>query len=323
MITFTGTPAGDAAPRLVDIHSHGAVGAQFGHGEEGSRAAAAHHRACGTSAIMASLVTATDDDLWAQVGVLAPLVADGTVLGIHLEGPYLSAARCGAHDPTLLRDPDADFLSRLADRCADLGAPDAIRMVTLAPERDGTDEFIAACAELGVTPAIGHTDADAALVTRAIGRIADATGRPAVVTHLFNGMPPLHHRSGGPVAAALAAAARGDAIVELITDGVHVGPEVARMVFETVGPDRITLISDAMAATGLGDGAYRIGELAVDVREGTARLTGADGIPGSIAGSTATVADCVAWATGVAGVDRADVLRASTVTPAALFPPLT
>ena len=82
MITFTGTPAGDAAPRLVDIHSHGAVGAQFGHGEEGSRAAAAHHRACGTSAIMASLVTATDDDLWAQVGVLAPLVADGTVLGI-------------------------------------------------------------------------------------------------------------------------------------------------------------------------------------------------------------------------------------------------
>ena len=81
-------------------------------------------------------------------------------------------------------------------------------MVTLAPERDGADEFIAACAELGVTPAIGHTDADAALVTRAIGRIADATGRPAVVTHLFNGMPPLHHRSGGPVAAALAAAAR-------------------------------------------------------------------------------------------------------------------
>ena len=140
MITFTGTPAGDAAPRLVDIHSHGAVGAQFGHGEEGSRAAAAHHRACGTSAIMASLVTATDDDLWAQVGVLAPLVADGTVLGIHLEGPYLSAARCGAHDPTLLRDPDADFLSRLAERCADLGAPDAIRMVTLAPERDGADD---------------------------------------------------------------------------------------------------------------------------------------------------------------------------------------
>ncbi|MGB7819092.1 MAG: N-acetylglucosamine-6-phosphate deacetylase, partial [Ornithinibacter sp.] len=137
-------------------------------------------------------------------------------------------------------------------------------------------------------------------------------GGPALVTHLFNGMPPLHHRSGGPVAAALTAAARGEAIVELITDGVHVAPEVVRMVFETIGPDAVALVSDSMAATGLGDGTYRLGSLDVEVTDGIARTTDT----GAIAGSTSTLADCVRWAVEVAGVDPADAERSASITPA-------
>src|SRR5690606_19803452 len=123
-----------------------------------------------------------------------------------------------------------------------------------------------------------------------------------IITHLFNGMPAFHHRDGGPVAAALAAGARGEAYVELIADGVHVAPDVVRMVFDTVHPGHIVLVSDAMAGTGLGDGDYRLGALDVTVAAGVARVGTPSGSPGAIAGSTATLAACVTWATDVAGV---------------------
>lgn len=311
-----GPALADAAPGLLDIHCHGAVGHQFGDDEEGTRLAVEHHRSRGVRRLVASLVTATPERLAAQVGVLAPLVADGTIAGIHLEGPWLSVARCGAHDPRLLRDPDPAEVHQLLEICADAGVPQAIRQVTFAPERTGSEALVEMLAEHGVHPAVGHTDADAAMVERTLARIADRTGAPALVTHLFNGMPPFHHRSGGPVAAALAAAARGEAIVELIADGVHVGPEVIRMVFDTIGPDRIALISDAMAATGLGDGDYRIGDLGVDVREGTARLHTEDGSLGSIAGSTSTLSDVLRYCLTEAGIGAEAARTAATRTPA-------
>lgn len=301
---------------LVDIHAHGGVGHQFGADCRGTLLAIAHHRAQSVERVVASLVTATDAALIDQVGVLAPLVAEGVLAGIHLEGPFLSVARCGAHDRALVRDPDPGLIERLAAVAAAAGAPRAIRHLTFAPERPGAAALVETCARLGIVPAIGHTDADAGTITRAIGRIAERTGSPALVTHLFNGMPAFHHRAGGPAAAALAAAARGEAIVELIADGVHVSPEVVAMVFDLVGPDRVALVSDAMAATGLGDGRYRIGALPVDVRAGTARLVGPDGTLGPIAGSTHTLADCVAWAVGVAGIAPADARRAASITPA-------
>lgn len=319
MIRFDGPPAGDAAPRLFDIHAHGAMGHEFGHDEAGTAAAVAHHRARGTGALVASLVTATDADLVARVGVLAPLVAQGTLAGIHLEGPFLSVARCGAHDPALVRDPDVRLVERLVDVCANAGVPQAIRHLTFAPERPGAAALVAACARHGILPAVGHTDAGAALVARTLTAIADATGRRPLVTHLFNGMPRFHHRDGGPAAAAWALAARGEAVVELITDGVHLAPEVVRLLFETVGPDAIVLVSDAGPATGLGDGEYVLGALPVLVADGVARRRGPDGTPGAIAGSTRTVGGCVDWASEVAGVARADALRAATVTPAALL----
>ena len=299
---------------LLDLHCHGALGAEFGASEEGSRRAAAYHREQGV-AVVASLVSASRARLAEQVATLAPLVADGTLLGIHLEGPCLAPARSGAHDPGALIDPDPSLVDLLAEAAAAAGAPGAIVHWTFAPERAGAADFIAALVRHGIRPAIGHTDGDAATVGAAIDLITDASGAPALITHLFNGMPPMHHRAGGPVAAALAAAARGEAIVEIIADGVHVAPEMVAMVFDLIGAERIALISDAMTATGLGDGSYRLGSLDVDVNDGVARLLGG----GSIAGSTSTLAQCTAWAREVAGVPAEEVEHAAKATPAVVL----
>ncbi|HET9022254.1 MAG TPA: amidohydrolase family protein [Ornithinibacter sp.] len=298
---------------LVDIHCHGAAGAEFGTSEDATRRALAHHARAGVDTVVASLVSASARDLRERVTVLSRLVKRGVLAGIHLEGPFLSEARRGAHDPAHLRDPDTGLVELLVAIAAGAGAPTAIRQLTFAPERRGSDSLVRTLVAHGIRPAIGHTDADAARVERTIGMIAELQGSPALVTHLFNGMPPLHHRAGGPVAAALAAAARGEAVVEIIADGVHIAPEVVRMVFETVGPGSVALVSDAMAATGLGDGTYQLGEVEVEVSEGTARTTA----NGAIAGSTSTLADCVRWAVLEAGVDIVDAHRAATATPAA------
>lgn len=304
---------------LVDLHCHGALGHEFGGDVGGSAAAAAHHRAAGVGSLVASLVSGTPDTLVAQVATLAPLVASGDLAGIHLEGPFLSEERRGAHDPSVLTDPDLALVETLAATCAEAGVPDALVQWTFAPERTGSGELVAALARHGILPAVGHTDASASVVTSTLTAIADACGRPPLVTHLFNGMPPFHHRAGGPVAAALACAARGDAIVELIADGVHLAPDVVRMVFETVGPQRIALVSDAMAATGLGDGTYSIGTLEVDVADGVARLADGGSGRGSIAGSTSTLADCVRWCIDEVGLPEADVLTAASATPATVL----
>ena len=295
---------------LVDLHCHGALGHEFGHDADGSAAAVAHHRASGVGSVVASLVSARPDTLVGQVATLAPLVARGELAGIHLEGPFLSEERRGAHDPSVLTDPDLALVESLVTTCAEAGAPNALVQWTFAPERAGSGQLVAALARHGILPAVGHTDATADVVTASLAAIADACGRPPLVTHLFNGMPPFHHRSGGPVAAALAAAARGDCVVELIADGVHVAAEVVRMVFETVGPEHVALVSDAMAATGLGDGAYEIGTLEVEVSGGVARLADGGSGRGSIAGSTSTLAGCVRWAVEVAGIPEADALTA-------------
>ncbi|MBC9957918.1 amidohydrolase family protein [Yimella sp. cx-51] len=324
-MTAAARPRRDATPRsvggvsipkdfdgLIDIHCHGAVGEQFGVTADGSAKAAAYHRSRGSDRVIASLVSRSDDTLRQQVQTLAPLVADGTIAGIHLEGPYLSHERRGAHDPQALRDPDPAFIEQLVALVDAAGVPNALRHMTFAPERAGSEELIRTLAEHDIRPAIGHTDASADVVRWAIDQVNSATGRPALITHLFNGMSAFHHRAGGPAAAALAAAARGEAYVELIGDGVHLSADVVRMVFETIGPDQIVLVSDAMSAAGLGDGSYRLGTLDVEVRGDTARLV--EG--GAIAGSTSTLADVVRWCIDVAGIDEDDALRSATTTPA-------
>ncbi|WP_369140279.1 N-acetylglucosamine-6-phosphate deacetylase [Modestobacter versicolor] len=295
-------------PGLVDVHCHGAAGHGFPDDDaDGVLAAAAHHRGRGTTTLLASLVSAPAAVLRERLALLAPLVRAGELAGVHLEGPFLSAARCGAQDPAALVPGDPALL-------AELLVTGVVASVTLAPETAHAADLVAVCRAHGVLPSFGHTDATAAQTTAAIR--AAAGGRLSA-THLFNGMPPLLSRAPGPVAACLAAAARGELVLELVADGVHLAPETVATVFDLVGAERVALVSDAMAATGMADGRYRLGALPVEVAGGVARLVTDDG-PGAIAGGTATLLDVVRE-TVAAGVPLADAVRAATETPAQLL----
>ena len=303
-------------PGLVDLHCHGAAGHDHGAADEaGSRLAADHHLRAGTTSALASVVSGSRAATGAAIAALRPLVADEVVTGVHLEGPYLSVARCGAQDPRVLRDPDP---GELADWLA--AADGAVATMTIAPERPGALDAGTALRSAGAVPAVGHTDADEPTTTRFFRAMA-ADGRPALVTHLFNGMRPWHHRDSGPVAAALAAAARSEAVVELVADGVHLDDGTVRTLFDLVGPGRIALVTDAMAATGMADGGYRIGELDVVVAAGVARLAPATpgAAPGSIAGGTSRLLDVVRRLVVGAGLPLADVVTAATATPAGVL----
>jgi N-acetylglucosamine-6-phosphate deacetylase len=310
----TSGDAGDSGeiilPGLIDIHCHGGGGHTFTTTDPGqARAVTAHHAARGTTRIMASLVTAAADVLLAQVEALAPLVASGDLLGIHLEGPFLSGARCGAQSPEFIIDPDPALAKDLLS-----AANGTIKVVTIAPERPGASALADLFRSAGVTVALGHTDAD--YDTMASG-LASLSGT-ALVTHLANGMPPLHHRSAGPAAAALVAAADDEASVELIADGVHVDTGFTRLVFATTAPGRVVLITDAMAAAGMADGSYELGPMRAEVSGGVARLAPAPGEAagsGSIAGGTSSLIEVVATA-HAAGVPLADAAAAASAAPA-------
>lgn len=293
-------------PGLLDLHCHGGGGASFATSDPAeAAAAAAFHAARGTVGVLASLVTAAPADLLRQVRMLAGLAASGDVLGIHLEGPFLAPARRGAHDPSLLREPDP----ALAEALLDAGGG-AIRVVTIAPELPGAAEVAAALRAAGVVVAHGHTDADYAMMTAALARAG------ALVTHLGNAMPPLHHRAAGPVAAALVAAAADAAWVELIADGVHVDAGFTRLVFAAAAPGRVVLVTDATAAAGMPDGSYPLGPVRVTVSGGVARLAGPGG--GAIAGGTSTLLSVVGVARD-SGVRLPDAVRAASETPAGVL----
>ena len=169
-------------PGLIDIHCHGGGGHSLCTEDPAKAlAAAAHHAAAGTTGVVASLVTAAPADLLRQVRALAPLVAAGDLLGIHLEGPFLSPARRGAHDPALLRDPDPALAEDLL-----AAAGGAIKIVTMAPERTGAPLVAEKFRAAGVVVAFGHTDADYAGMAAALAAGAGS----ALVTHLGNAMPP-------------------------------------------------------------------------------------------------------------------------------------
>jgi N-acetylglucosamine-6-phosphate deacetylase len=285
-------------PGFVDMHTHGGGGHTFTTGDaESACAAAAFHLAHGTTTLLASLVSSPYDLMAAATVAFAPLVDDGVLAGIHYEGPYLSAARCGAQNPAFLRDPSADELTALLDL-----AGGTVRMVTLAPERPGSLDAIKLLVARGVPPAIGHTDATYAQTLAAID--AGAT----VGTHVFNGMRPPHHREPGPVFALLGAAG---VVCELVADGVHLHDGTLTFAASVTGPDRAALITDAMAAAGMADGEYELGGQSVIVADRVARLAR----DGSIAGSTLTM-DAALRRAVHAGVSLVDACRMAASTPA-------
>lgn len=306
-------PAAHAAayvlPGFIDMHVHGGGGASFTEGTpDDARQAAAFHRAHGTTRIIASLVTAPLEELGRRARMLASLADEGVIDGIHLEGPFLSAARCGAQNPRYLTAPSVDAFHELHE-----AARGWLKMITIAPELPGALSVIRAAADAGVIVAAGHTDATAEVTARAI----DAGVTHA--THLFNGMRPLDHREPGPPGALLDAP---HVTCEVIADGTHLHDVTVRLAARAACPGNLVLITDAMAAAGMPDGEYRLGELAVTVSGGVARLSAPDdgrttrSATGAIAGSTATMELVVHRAIASAGLDVTEVTAAAATTPA-------
>ncbi|MBD5786282.1 amidohydrolase family protein [Cellulosimicrobium terreum] len=324
-------PGATILPGLVDVHDHGGGGASFpdATSAEAAQVAVREHLRHGTTSLVASLVTAPRDVLLARVGVLADLADAGEIVGIHLEGPFLSEVRCGAQNPHDMLAGDPDLVRALAT-----AARGHLRTMTVAPEVPGVvgpGGVIETLVEVGAVPSIGHTDASTeqteAAIAAGVAALAAAgrSGARLTATHLFNGMRPLHHREPGPIAACLAAAARGELVVELVADGTHLAPGTVRSVAELVGahvaadgtvtgPDAVALVTDAMAAAGMPDGAYELGPVRVTVADRVARLT--EG--GSIAGGTFHLLDVVRE-TVSAGVGLVDAVRAASWTPAGVL----
>jgi N-acetylglucosamine-6-phosphate deacetylase len=286
-------------PGFVDMHVHGGGGAAFSSGDpEQALTTAAFHLRHGTTTIIASTVTGELSDIEHHVGELSGLVQDGVLAGIHLEGPFISKARCGAHDPALLRAPEPGVVKRLLR-----AGEGTVRMVTLAPELDHGLDAVRLLTDEGVIAAVGHTDA-----TYAQTRTAIELGAP-VGTHVFNAMRPVHHREPGPVTALLE---QEQVIGEVVNDLLHVHPSVVSLMFAAAGAHRIALITDAIVATGVGDGEYSLGPLTVQVRDGEARLADGD----SLAGSTLTMDVALRNTVKFAGVPLPDAAVSAALTPA-------
>ena len=285
----------------VDIHCHGGGGHAFGASLEGTLAAFAAHREQGTEHIVASLVSMPLRELEHVVGVVREARrSEPGILGVHLEGPFLAPERKGAHDPSALVHPTAQWVRDLLDI-----AGDDLRQITIAPELPGAMDAIAAFAEAGAVVAVGHTTADAATAAAAFD--AGAT----LITHGLNAMRGLSAREIGPVGAAIA---DPRVRIELIADGIHVDPRLIRAVF-AAAPGRVVLVTDAMAAAGSVPGRYRLGSLDVDVLpDGRAVVAGTD----TLAGSTLTLRRAVEVCVD-AGVPRADAEAAARDVPAALL----
>jgi N-acetylglucosamine-6-phosphate deacetylase len=271
-------------PGLIDVHAHGADGVDLMDGGDAIARMARFVARHGVTGFCPSTVTASWQATERAVGCVRRAMASSPagvptrgarVLGVHLEGPFLSPERLGAQSPEHCVPPTPENVARLINLARGLPA-----IVTLAPEVERGIQAIRAFVEAGLVVSIGHTVASAEEAEAAFA--AGATQ----VTHLFNGMPPMHHRAPGVVGAALAA---DGGRVELIADGVHLHPTTVRMAIAAKGVDGVLLVTDSMAATGCADGEYVLGPMQVGVRDGVARLAS-----GALAGSTLTLERAVA-----------------------------
>ena len=265
-------------------------------------------------------MTASAEVLRARAKTLAELAKADELAGIHFEGPFVSHERCGAQDPTFIVDPDADLTRTLLEDCQGY----ALSM-TLAPEKPGAygpGSVAEALIDGGALPSWGHTDSNSVKAREALAysrerfaQVETKRGPRATITHLFNGMRPLHHRDTGPIAEFLSDAARGGAVAELICDSIHVDPSLVRDVYELVGRERVVLITDAMAAAGMADGEYTLGPQDVIVKDGVARLAQGN----AIAGGTAHLMDCVRVAVTKGGIPLVDAVYMASVQGATIL----
>lgn len=289
-----------ALPGLVDIHFHGAVGHDFCDADpEGLQAIADFEASKGVLAICPATMTFSEEILNGIMDVAAAHKNErgADLVGINMEGPYISPKKVGAQNPKYVMAADAGMFRRLNERSGGL-----IKLVDVAPEEPGNMDFIKECSK-EVCISIAHTCTDYDTAKAAFAAGANH------MTHLYNAMPGINHRDPGPIIAAL----EDGAMVELITDGVHIHPAVVRFTFNTFGDDHVVLIADSMMACGLPDGAYSLGGQAVTVRGPRATLTEH---PDTIAGSATCLYDCMRHAVREMGVPLESAVRAASENPA-------
>ena len=291
-------------PGLVDVHTHGRAGGDFGTADLPlMRKMAKSYLDSGVTTVMPTLASAPLSELETSIDYINTLrteasVSEGAlphIAGTHLEGRYLNVKRRGAHAADLLVTPDADELETLIRRM------DGARHVSAALEQDTDGEFRRRALELGATLSLGHTDADYHTAMTLFD------GGVTALTHTFNAMPPLHHRDGGVVAAGLTSE---KALCEMICDGFHIAPHMVGLAYRLAG-ERLVLITDSMEATGCEDGEYRIAGNPVTVKDGKARTH-----DGAIAGSTLSMWEAVCNLQEFAGASLGEAVYAATMAPA-------
>lgn len=288
-------------PGLIDIHIHGSMGAEFSDGDyEELKRMAAYLAASGVTSFLPTSVTLPYDMLnkaYRAGKAFRDAAPDkcARVLGIHMEGPYFCEAKKGGQNGAYLQDPDIEGFQKLYDACGGL-----VRIVDVAPELPGAIEFIRRVHPL-CRVSVAHTNASYEEACAAFDAGA------AHLTHLYNAMPGIHHRSPGVIPAA---AEHGDVYAELICDGLHVHPAAVRLAFSIFGKDRIVIISDALSGCGLSDGEYELGGQKYFLRNGIFRLEN-----GVIAGSATNLYDCMRRAMEM-GIPEADAVGCCTVNPA-------
>lgn len=289
-----------AIPGLIDIHLHGCVGFDFASASVDDIAEMTAYQAShGVTALCPTTLSMPEDLLCQACGRIAgsgnPVGAD--IVGINLEGPFLSSDRMGAQNPKYAHVPDSALFRRLQEASGHM-----VKLISIAPETSGAMEMIEALRD-EVVCSVAHTTADYDTAMEAFARGARH------VTHLYNAMPPFSHRAPGVVGAAFDTP---DCMVELICDDVHIHPSVVRATFRMFGDDRIVMISDSMMAAGLLDGSYTLGDLPVTVKGNKAVLT--EG--GAIAGSVTNLMNCLRTAVDVMNVPLASAVKCASGNPA-------
>jgi len=287
-------------PGLVDIHTHGAMGADFGDGtKEATETIARFLLKNGITSFLGTTMSLPESQLSAICKTAAPMVNAthtdmATMRGIHLEGPFFSQEKRGAQNAEYIIKPDIKMFMRLYE-----ASKETVKLIAAAPELENCFEFIKAVAPT-CKVSLAHSTADYKTAYEAFSLGADH------VTHLYNGMNPYNHRDPGIIGAAY----DSKAYVEIISDGVHLHPSVVRATFELFGDDKVCLISDSMRACGLADGQYDLGGQLVTVVGSSATIDS-----GSLAGSVTNLADCMRNAVNF-GVPLEKALKAATINPA-------
>lgn len=288
---------GIAVPGFVDLQVNGFAGVDFlGADADGYTSAGEALLDTGVTAYLPTFITSSEDDLLGALRAVPARPRGPRILGVHLEGPFLSPLRLGTHRPGGRSDPDPALLDRLLD-----AGP--VRLMTLAPELPGALDLIGLLHVRGVTVSLGHSDATSAEANAAFDRGA------RTVTHVFNAMRPLRHRDPGIVGAALV---RREVVLQAIVDNVHLDADIVKLLW-AVGAGRLALVTDAIAGASLGDGTYALGDVEVVVADDVVRRQ--DGV---LAGSTLTMPQAVRNLVA-AGAPLEQALEAASTVPARIL----